>query len=97
MSTSLPVSVATWKCRLCDYERYHRVSVIKKNGVRYETAFFACSQCSVMFLNPAQFSALAQASPSIELPPIVTPIRNRRGRSGGGFWPATGNAREQEL
>lgn len=83
MSTPLPVSVAAWQCRVCSYERYHRVSVIKRNGVRYETAFFACSRCSVMFLNPTQFNALIDASPSIEMPPIVTPIR-RRDRSADG-------------
>jgi hypothetical protein len=83
MSVSLPVSVGAWRCRLCRCERYHRVSVIKRNGARYETAFFACSQCSVMFLNPTRFNALSQAIASIGLPPVVTPIGGH-GRPGAG-------------
>jgi hypothetical protein len=35
-------------------------------GVRYETPFSACSQCSGMFLNPAQFDANSAANPSVE-------------------------------
>jgi hypothetical protein len=31
------------------FDRYHRVSVLRKNGTRYETAFFACCGCSVFF------------------------------------------------
>lgn len=46
-----------WRCRICGCERYHRVSVLRKNGARYETAFFACNGCTVMFLNDRQFDA----------------------------------------
>ena len=54
---------------------------MKKNGVRYETAFRACSACPVMFLNEHQFNALGQANPSVEAPPsVVTPIRARSSR-----------------
>lgn len=52
--------------------------MVRKNGTRYETEFFACSQCSVMFLNPAQFNTFSTASPNVEFPPIVTPLRKRR-------------------
>lgn len=51
---------------------------MRKNRTRYETEFFACSQCSVMFLNPAQFNTYSTAAPDIEFPPIVTPLRKRR-------------------
>ena len=51
------------KCRLCGFDRYHRVSVLRKNGARCETAFFACSRCSVMFLNAVQFDANSTANP----------------------------------
>jgi hypothetical protein len=78
MATPIPVSSAAWRCRLCAFERYHRVSVLRKNGSRYETQFFACSQCSVMFLNPTQFNAFSTAAPSVEFPPIVTALRRRR-------------------
>lgn len=58
--------------------------MLRKNGTRYETEFYACSQCSVMFLNPAQFNTYSTAAPNIEFPPIVTPLRNRRTKSSGG-------------
>ncbi|MGH7867747.1 MAG: hypothetical protein ACREP9_09000, partial [Candidatus Dormibacteraceae bacterium] len=44
------------------FERYHRVSVMRKNGSRYETQFFSCGQCSVMFLNPTQFQCIQHRS-----------------------------------
>lgn len=50
---------------------------MRKNGTRYETEFFACSQCSVMFLNPAQFNQFNTATPNVEFLPIVTPLRKR--------------------
>jgi hypothetical protein len=52
----VPVS-SQWRCRICRFERYHQVSVLRKDGSRYETSFYACSACSVMFLNPANFNA----------------------------------------
>lgn len=54
---------------------------MRKNVSRYETEFFACSQCSVMFLNPAQFNMYSTAAPNVELPPIVTPMRKHRSKS----------------
>ena len=73
-----PVTLSQWKCRLCGFDRYHRVSVLRKTGARYETPFCACSRCSVMFLNAAQFDANSTANPSVEMPPVVTPVRRRR-------------------
>lgn len=67
-----------WRCRVCGFDRYHRVSVLRKNGTRYETAFYACSACSVMFLNDRQFDTASSASPGIEIPPIVTAIRRKK-------------------
>ncbi|HEY2808930.1 MAG TPA: hypothetical protein VGI91_09055 [Steroidobacteraceae bacterium] len=70
-----------WRCRMCSYERYHRVSVLRKDGSRYETSFFACSKCSVMFLNPQQWNGHEGSQPgvSIEAPPdVITPMRRRR-------------------
>jgi hypothetical protein len=72
------MTLSQWRCRVCGFERYHRVSVLRKNGSRYETAFHACSQCSVMFLNPSQFDANSTAVPNIEMPPVVTQLRRRR-------------------
>jgi hypothetical protein len=73
------MTLSQWKCRLCGFDRYHRVSVLRKTGARYETAFCACSGCSVMFLNAAQFDANSTANPNVEAPPaVVTPMRRRR-------------------
>lgn len=67
-----------WRCRVCGFDRWHQVAVMKKNGARYETAFRACSGCSVMFLNENQFNALGRANANVEAPPsVVTPIRAR--------------------
>ena len=75
---SSPLRLSQWKCRLCGFDRYHRVSVLHKSGARYETPFCACSRCSVMFLNAAQFDANSTENPSVEMPPVVTPMRRRR-------------------
>jgi hypothetical protein len=73
------VTLSQWKCRLYGFERYHRVTVLRKTGARYETSFYACSRCSVMFLNPAQFDANSTANPNVEAPPaVVTPMRRKR-------------------
>jgi len=55
-----PVS-GQWRCRVCGFDRWHVVSVKKKNGALYTTSFYACSGCSTMFLNPEQFNALGSA------------------------------------
>jgi hypothetical protein len=67
-----------WRCRVCGFDRFHRVAVMKKNRVRYETEFFACSQCSVIFLNDRKFDAFSTENPSVEMPPIVTLIRRAK-------------------
>lgn len=85
MATVLPVSSGAWSCRICSYGRFHRVAVMRKNGTRYETEFFACSQCSIMFLNPSQFNAYSTAAPNVEFPPIVTSLRKRRSKSPDAF------------
>jgi hypothetical protein len=73
------MTLRQWGCRLCGFDRYHRVIVLRKSGARYETPFSACSQCSVMFLNPAQFGANSTAAPNVDVPPaVVTPMRRRR-------------------
>lgn len=71
-------AMAQWRCRVCGFERYHRVAVLKKNGQRYETAFFACSGCSVMFLNDATFNDLHPIAADVEATAAVVPLRRRR-------------------
>ena len=69
-----------WRCRICSFERWHIVTVKRKNGALYTTAFYACSRCSVMFLNPEQFSAFGDAAPNVEMPTIISlPARRREG------------------
>lgn len=60
------------------YLRYHRVAVLKKNGQRYETAFFTCSGCSVMFLNDSTFNALHAVVAEVKATAAVVPMRGRR-------------------
>jgi hypothetical protein len=67
-----------WRCRLCGFSRYHRVAVLRKNGQRYETAFFACSGCSVMFLNDSTFNGFHGVEAEPDAPGVVTPLRRRR-------------------
>jgi hypothetical protein len=72
------MTLTQWRCRLCGFDRFHRVSVMRKNGTRYDTEFSACSQCSVMFLNAARFDAHSALAPSVEFPPVVSPLRRKR-------------------
>ena len=60
-----------WRCRICGFERWHVVSVKRKDGTLYTTSFYACSGCSVLFLNPAQFNALGTAAPNVEMPNVI--------------------------
>jgi hypothetical protein len=56
------------------------VAVLRKNGTRYETSFFACSGCSAMFLNATIFDGwhpVAAETAGADFPPIVTPLRKR--------------------
>lgn len=70
--------MAQWRCRVCGFEQYHRVAVLKKNGQRYETSFFACSGCSVMFTNDITFNDLRLGTPEVDVATVVTPLRRRR-------------------
>ena len=71
------MTLSQWRCRICGFDRYHRVIVLRRNGSRYQTSFSACSQC-VLFLNPSQFDANSTTNPSVEMPPVVTPLQRRR-------------------
>jgi hypothetical protein len=62
---------ASWKCRCCGFDRWHNVTVKRRNGALYETSFYACSGCSVMFLNPNQFNVHSTSAPNVELPKVV--------------------------
>ena len=61
-----------WRCRICSFDRWHIVTVKRKSGALYTTAFYACSRCSVMFLNPEQFSAFGDAAPNVEMPTVIS-------------------------
>ena len=67
-----------WRCRTCGFDRWHIVTVKRKNGALYTTSFYACSQCSVMFLNPEQFNAFSDAAPNVEMPTVIAlPARRK--------------------
>lgn len=79
MRAMTPPLTGQWRCRICGFDRYHQVSVLRRDGSRYTTSFYACSGCSVMFLNPAHWSADSSAPANIEAPPtVVTVLRRRR-------------------
>jgi hypothetical protein len=61
-----------WRCRICGFDRWHVVTVKRKTGALYTTSFYACSGCSVMFLNPEQFNAFGDAAANIEMPRVVS-------------------------
>ena len=44
-----------FECRLCHHDRYRQIVVLRPKGP-YQTPFFACQQCGVMFTDPAVFS-----------------------------------------
>jgi len=48
-----------WRCRLCGCECYHRFTVLRENGKRYQTEFFYCGGCTVIFTNDRQFDGKA--------------------------------------
>ena len=47
-------------CPLCGTNAYVPVTVKKPNGAWYQTEFFKCFGCSVMFTNPADFTKQKQ-------------------------------------
>jgi hypothetical protein len=54
------------------------VTVKRKTGALYTTSFYACSRCSVMFLNPEQFSAFGDVAPNVEMPTVISlPARRK--------------------
>jgi len=66
------------RCRICSFDRWHIVTVKRKSGALYTTSFYACSGCSVMFLNPEQFNALGHAAPNIEMPTVISLSARRK-------------------
>jgi hypothetical protein len=64
--------------RSVSFDRWHVVTVKRKSGALYTTSFYACSGCSVMFLNPEQFNAFGSAAPNIEMPTVISlPARRK--------------------
>jgi hypothetical protein len=70
--------MAQWRCRLCGFTKYHRVAVLKKSGQRYETSFFACSGCSIMFENDTTFNDLHPVTPEVDAAAVVVALGRRR-------------------
>jgi hypothetical protein len=67
-----------WRCRICGFDRWHVVTVRRRTGALYTTSFYACSGCSVMFLNPEQLNAWGDAAPNVEMPTVISlPARRK--------------------
>jgi hypothetical protein len=64
-----------FRCRICAGTNYERVVVTRKSGRPYITPFFACMGCSVMFGDPARFSATV---PGPKARRVDAPISFRR-------------------
>jgi uncharacterized C2H2 Zn-finger protein len=45
-----------FECPTCGYRRYQRVVVNDRAGGPYETEFYACASCTVMFTDPVSFT-----------------------------------------
>jgi hypothetical protein len=45
-----------FRCPNCKGVNYQRVTVKRPNGTTYMTQFFACTICTVMFLDPLAFT-----------------------------------------
>jgi hypothetical protein len=52
--------------------------VRRKSAALDTTSFYACSGCSVMFLNPEQFNALGDVAPNIEMPTVISLSARRK-------------------
>jgi hypothetical protein len=50
--------VAGWRCPICTADSYLRTVVAGRNGHPYETEFYECSGCSLMFRHPGRFARL---------------------------------------
>lgn len=62
--------MAQWKRRLCAFGRYDRVAV--------RSGLYACSGCSVMFLNDSMCDGWHTVAPDVAMADVVAPIRMRR-------------------
>ena len=74
---SMGRTTGQWCCRVGGFDRWHTVTVKRKNRALYTTSFYACSGSSVMMLNPEQFNTHGDAAPNIEMPRVVA-LRSRR-------------------
>lgn len=50
--------VSGWRCPLCLGTAHCQVEVKRPNGSHYETEFYECVRCSVMFRHPGRFARL---------------------------------------
>jgi hypothetical protein len=67
-----------WQCRILQFDRWHIVSVKRKNGSLYTTSFYACFGRSAMCLRPDQFSALGSDVPNGKMATVVSlPVRRK--------------------
>jgi hypothetical protein len=50
--------VSGWQCPICDAKSYDKVIVSKPNGMSYQTEFYECKGCTIMFRHPGRFTRL---------------------------------------
>jgi len=64
-----------FRCPLCGSGGFRPIAVPRPGGNHYQTAFFECAGCSVMFIDPNSFNANEPGPPlsaGTKLPP--TPL-----------------------
>lgn len=71
-------------CRICLSREYERVVVKRRDGKPYDTAFYACMGCTVMFGDPERYTS---PPPQPKVTRVDAPISFRRSREVGRFAP----------
>ena len=61
-----------FQCPICGSPSYQRVVIERRKGKRYETQFFECLGCSVMFREPELFTLSPALREEIERTPKST-------------------------
>src|ERR1019366_1654958 len=51
------MSIHAFRCTLCGSGFFRSVVVPRQDGSRYETSFYECAGCSVVFVDPNAFNA----------------------------------------
>jgi uncharacterized C2H2 Zn-finger protein len=71
MSTPNPIAppkALYFRCPICRSQRYEAVVVRARTGKPYQTEFFECAGCSVMFRDPPKFTRFEPHAANTAMP-----------------------------